>query len=117
LILSVKIVDGLEDAIEQIHRYGSGYTEAVVTEDGEAAALFMNEVDAAGVYHNASTRFADGYRYGLGAALGISTNKLHSRGPMGLERLTTYKYNVFGDGHTVAQYVKGEEHFKYRVLD
>jgi glutamate-5-semialdehyde dehydrogenase len=116
LILSVKIVDSLEAAIEHIHRYGSGHTEAIVTEDREAAARFMNEVDAAGVYHNASTRFADGYRYGLGAELGISTNKLHARGPMGLDGLTTYKYKLFGDGHTVAQYVKGEKHFKHRVL-
>ena len=117
LILSVKIVDSLEDAIEHIHRYGSGHTEAIVTEDREAAARFMNGVDAAGVYHNASTRFADGYRYGLGAELGISTNKLHSGGPMGLEGLTTYKYKLFGDGDTVAPYVKGENHFKHRVLE
>jgi glutamate-5-semialdehyde dehydrogenase len=117
LILSVKIVDSLDDAIEHIHRYGSGHTEAIVTEDRQAAARFLNEVDAAGVYHNASTRFADGYRYGLGAELGISTNKLHARGPMGLEGLTTYKYKLHGDGHTVAQYVKGEKHFKHRVLD
>lgn len=117
LILSVKIVDSLEAAIEHIHRFGSGHTEAIVTEDHEAAAHFMNEVDAAGVYHNASTRFADGYRYGLGAELGISTSKLHARGPMGLEGLTTYKYKLFGDGHTVAQYVKGDKHFKHRALE
>jgi glutamate-5-semialdehyde dehydrogenase len=117
LILSVKIVDTIDNAIEHIHRYGSGHTEAIVTEDREAAARFMNEVDAAGVYHNASTRFADGYRYGLGAELGISTNKLHARGPMGLEGLTTYKYKLHGDGHTVAQYIKGEKHFKHRALD
>ncbi len=117
LILSVKIVDSLEDAIEHIHRYGSGHTEAIVTEDREAAERFMNEVDAAGVYHNASTRFADGYRYGLGAELGISTNKLHARGPMGLEGLTTYKYKLLGDGHTVAPYAKGEKQFKHRPLD
>ena len=116
LILSVKIVDSIDDAIEHIHRYGSGHTEAIVTEDPEAASRFMNEVDAAGVYHNASTRFADGYRYGLGADLGISTTKLHARGPMGLEGLTTYKYKLFGDGHTVAQYVKGEKHFRHRPL-
>jgi glutamate-5-semialdehyde dehydrogenase len=116
LILSVRIVDSIDDAIEHIHRYGSGHTEAIVTEDREAAARFMNEVDAAGVYHNASTRFADGYRYGLGAELGISTNKLHARGPMGLEGLTTYKYKLSGDGHTVAHYVKGEKHFKHRAL-
>jgi glutamate-5-semialdehyde dehydrogenase len=116
LILSIKIVDSLEDAIEHIHRYGSGHTEAIVTEDRKAAARFMDVVDAAGVYHNASTRFADGYRYGLGAELGVSTNKLHARGPMGLEGLTTYKYKLFGDGHTVAQYAQGDKHFKHRVL-
>ena len=76
----------------------------------------MNEVDAAGVFQNASTRFADGYRYGFGAELGISNSKLHARGPMGLEGLTTYKYKLFGNGHTVAEYAKGEKKFKHRPL-
>jgi glutamate-5-semialdehyde dehydrogenase len=117
LILSGKIVDSLADAIEHIQRYGSGPTEAIVTEYREAAARFMSEVDASGVFHNAATRFADRYRYGLGAELGISTNELHSRGPMGLEGLTTYKYKLFGDGHIVAPYVKGEKRFEHRALD
>jgi glutamate-5-semialdehyde dehydrogenase len=116
LILSVKIVASSEEAIAHIHRYGSGHTETIITEDHEMARKFMDEVDAAGVYHNASTRFADGFRYGLGAELGISTNKLHARGPVGLDGLTTYKYKLFGDGHTVAEYSSGGRHFKHRHL-
>jgi len=104
LRISVKVVDSLDDAIAHINRYGSKHTETIVTEDQEAAERFMQEVDAAGVYHNASTRFADGFRYGLGAELGISTSKLHARGPVGLEGLTTYKYRLRGDGHTVAEF-------------
>ena len=106
LRISVKVVDSLDDAIAHINLYGSKHTESIITEDEEAARRFMEEVDAAGVYHNASTRFADGYRYGLGAELGISTSKLHARGPVGLEGLTTYKYKLFGDGHTVASYTR-----------
>ena len=116
LILSVKIVADLDDAIAHIHRYGSGHTETIVTEDPEAAKRFMDDVDAAGVYHNASTRFADGFRYGLGAELGISTSKLHARGPVGLEGLTTYKYKLFGDGQIVADYSSGGRAFKHRPL-
>ena len=117
LILSVKTVASSEEAIEHINRYGSRHTDTIVTEDAEAAERFMNEVDSAGVYQNASTRFADGFRYGFGAELGISTSKLHARGPMGLEGLTTYKYKLFGDGHTVAEYTSGEKKFKHRKLD
>ncbi len=116
LILSVKIVSDLEEALAHINRYGSRHTETIVSEDKAAAARFMNEVDAAGVFHNASTRFSDGYRYGLGAELGISNGKLHARGPVGLEGLTTYKYKLFGDGHTVAEYSKGLRQFKHRSL-
>jgi glutamate-5-semialdehyde dehydrogenase len=116
LILSVKIVADLEEAIDHINRYGSRHTDAIVTEDSEAARRFMNEVDSAGVFQNASTRFADGFRYGFGAEVGISTSKLHARGPMGLEGLTTYKYKLYGSGHTVAEYSKGEKKFKHRRI-
>jgi glutamate-5-semialdehyde dehydrogenase len=116
LILSIKVVANLDEAIDHINRYGSRHTESIVTEDSEAAMKFMNEVDAAGVFQNASTRFADGYRYGLGAELGISNSKLHARGPMGLDGLTTYKYKLYGDGHTVSAYAKGEKHFRHRPL-
>jgi glutamate-5-semialdehyde dehydrogenase len=116
LILSVKIVSGLDEALAHIDRYGSRHTDAIVTEDAAAAERFMDEVDSAGVFQNASTRFSDGYRYGLGAELGISNSKLHARGPVGLEGLTTYKYKLFGDGHTVAEYSKGLKQFKHRPL-
>ncbi len=104
LRISVKMVKSLDEAIAHIDRYGSKHTESIVTEDSEAARQFMEEIDAASVYHNASTRFADGFRYGLGGELGISTSKLHARGPVGLEGLTTYKYKLFGNGHTVADF-------------
>jgi len=117
LILSVKIVKDVQEAIDHINQYGSRHTDAIVTEDAEAAKRFMNEVDAAGVFQNASTRFADGYRYGFGAELGISTSKLHARGPMGLEGLTTYKYKLYGSGQTVGEYVRGERRLKHRPLD
>jgi glutamate-5-semialdehyde dehydrogenase len=116
LILSVKIVADEDEAIAHIQRYGSGHTEAIVTEDREAARRFMEDVDAAGVFHNASTRFADGFRYGLGAELGISTKKLHARGPVGLEGLTTYRYKLFGDGHTVAEYSSGKRKFTHQPV-
>jgi glutamate-5-semialdehyde dehydrogenase len=113
LILSIKVVTDIGEAMAHIEQYGSGHTETIVTEDAEAARKFMEEVDAAGVFHNASTRFADGFRYGLGAELGISTSKLHARGPVGLEGLTTYKYKLFGDGHIVAEYSRGARRFKH----
>lgn len=116
LILSVKVVDSVDEAIEHIHRYGSGHTEAIVTEDAAAAQKFLEEVDAAGVFHNASTRFADGYRYGLGSEVGISNAKLHARGPMGMEGLTTYKYKLIGKGHVVADYSSGKRSFHHRKL-
>lgn len=118
LILSVKIVDSLEDAIAHIHAHGSGHTEAIVTENLETAERFLKEVDAAGVYHNASTRFADGYRYGFGAEVGISTGKLHARGPVGLEGLLSTKYLLRGHGHRVADYAgKNAKPFLHRDLD
>ena len=116
LILSVKIVDTVEQGLEHIHKYGSKHTECIVTEDQAVAERFLQEVDAASVFHNASTRFADGYRYGLGAEVGISNGKLHSRGPMGIEGLTTYKYKLRGNGHVVAEYSSGVRHFKHNPL-
>ncbi|MFM2314659.1 MAG: hypothetical protein RLZZ04_3935 [Cyanobacteriota bacterium] len=104
LILAIKIVDSLETAIAHINQYGSKHTDAIVTEDSQAAELFQNQVDAAGVYHNCSTRFADGFRYGFGAEVGISTQQMPPRGPVGLEGLVTYKYKVTGDGHIAATY-------------
>ena len=98
LILSVKIVQGLEDAINHINRYGSGHSDAIITSNLNSARRFLAEVDSACCYVNASTRFTDGGEFGLGAEIGISTDKLHARGPMGLEELTTYKYIVYGNG-------------------
>ncbi len=97
-ILSIKIVDNLNDAIEHIEKYGSGHSDAIVTENLKAAEEFLNRVDSACVYVNASTRFTDGGVFGFGAEVGISTNKLHARGPMGIDDLTTYKYKILGDG-------------------
>jgi glutamate-5-semialdehyde dehydrogenase len=98
LIAAVKVVDSLDDALEHIGKYGSGHSEAIITEDYQSAMRFLNEVDAACVYVNASTRFTDGGQFGLGAEVGISTQKLHARGPMGLKELTTYKWIIFGTG-------------------
>ncbi|MDH4294606.1 MAG: glutamate-5-semialdehyde dehydrogenase, partial [Betaproteobacteria bacterium] len=98
-ILSIRVVDGLDAAIDHIARYGSQHTDAIVTEDITRARRFIREVDSSSVMVNASTRFADGYEFGLGAEIGISTDKLHARGPVGLEGLTSLKYVVFGDGH------------------
>jgi len=97
-ILSIKIVDGVFEAIEHIHQYGSGHSEAIVTENYTTAERFLNEIDASSVYLNASTRFTDGGAFGFGAEVGISTNKLHARGPMGIEGLTTYKFKIYGNG-------------------
>jgi glutamate-5-semialdehyde dehydrogenase len=104
LILAIKIVDSLEDAISHISNYGSRHTEAIITEDITAAETFQGLVNAAGVYHNCSTRFADGFRYGFGAEVGISTQQMPPRGPVGLEGLVTYKYQMSGNGHIVKTY-------------
>ncbi len=97
-VVSIRVVKGLDEAIEHIARYGSQHTDAIVTADAERAARFLREVDSSSVMVNASTRFADGFEYGLGAEIGISTDKLHARGPVGLEGLTTLKYVVYGHG-------------------
>ncbi|QIB68857.1 glutamate-5-semialdehyde dehydrogenase [Aminipila butyrica] len=113
-ILSIKLVHSLEEAIDHINRYGSHHTDCIVTEDKTAAEQFMNFVDSAGVYQNCSTRFADGFRYGFGAEVGISTGKLHARGPVGLEGLVTYKYRLFGQGHVVSDYAEGKKSFHFK---
>lgn len=117
LILAIRIVDSLDAALDHIAEFGSLHTEAIVTEDSAAAQRFLNEVDAAGVYHNVSTRFADGYRYGFGSEVGISNSKLHARGPMGMEGLTTYKYKLVGNGQVVGTYARGERVLRARRLD
>ena len=115
-IVSIMIVDDIKDAIDHINKYGSHHTDAIVTEDAGAAALFMAGVDSAGVYQNCSTRFADGFRYGFGAEVGVSTGKLHARGPVGLEGLVTYKYLLYGNGSLVADYADGRKSFHFKDL-
>lgn len=105
LIVSVRLVDHIEEAVAHINRHGSGHTDTIITEDSQAAERFLSGVDAATVMHNASTRFADGFRFGKGAEIGISTNKTHARGPVGLEGLVLYKYRLTGRGHVVRDYV------------
>ncbi len=104
LALSLAVVGSVEEAIAHIHAHGSSHTESILTEDAETAEKFLREVDAAGVFHNCSTRFADGFRYGFGAEVGVSTSKVHARGPVGLEGLTTYKYVLRGHGHVAGDY-------------
>lgn len=118
LVLAVRRVDGLGEALRHIARHGSRHTEAIVADDAVAAAAFVAEVDAASVFHNASTRFADGYRFGLGAELGISTGKLHARGPVGTEGLVTYRWLLAGDGHVAGEYGGPDgKRFTHKDLD
>ncbi len=118
LKLSIKIVDDLSEAIDHINRHGSGHTDTIITESKEQAEQFLNEVDSASVMVNASTRFADGFRFGLGAEIGISTNKTHARGPVGLEGLVIYKYKLVGSGQIVADYSgKNGKSFTHRPLN
>lgn len=115
-ILAFKTVKNLDEAISHINQYGSGHTDCIITKSIENAEEFMNKVDSAGVYFNVSTRFADGFRYGFGAEVGISTNKTHARGPVGLEGLTIYKYKLIGNGQIVSDYVEGREYFHHKDL-
>lgn len=115
-ILSIKIVDSLDEAIDHINHYGSHHTDCIITEDEAAASRFMANVDSAGVYQNCSTRFADGFRYGFGAEVGISTGKLHARGPVGLDGLVTNKYKLYGNGQIVGDYAKGVCKFHFKDL-
>ena len=116
LTISIKLVDNVDEAIEHINRHGSHHTDAIVTENPATAERFMQLVDSAGVYQNASTRFADGFRYGFGAEVGISTSKLHARGPVGLEGLVTYKYKIYGTDHIVGDYASGVRSFHFKDL-
>jgi len=115
--LSIRVVDDLNAAIEHINHYGSGHTDCIVTENVAAAQAFMTRVDSAGVYHNVSTRFADGFVYGFGAEVGIATGKIHARGPMGLEGLTTYKYKLLGSGQLMAEMKSGERKYTHKLLN
>jgi glutamate-5-semialdehyde dehydrogenase len=110
------VVDSLEQALDHISRYGSRHTDAICTTSASTAETFLRSVDSAGVYVNCSTRFADGFRYGFGAEVGISTQTLPPRGPVGLEGLVTYRYWMRGDGHVAADYASGERSFSHHDL-
>ena len=116
LILSAKTVESIEEAVNHINRYGSHHTDCIITEEQNATEYFMKMVDSAGVYQNCSTRFADGFRYGFGAEVGISTGKIHARGPVGIEGLLTYKYKLFGNGQIVADYASGKKQFHFKDI-
>lgn len=116
LVLSIRIVKNVDEAISHINRFGSHHTDCIITENKETAEHFMNLVDSAGVYWNASTRFADGFRYGFGAEVGISTSKIHARGPVGLEGLISYKYKLYGCGQIVGDYASGRKSFHFKDL-
>lgn len=116
-IWSIRVVDDVQEAIGHVNRYGSGHTETIVTNNARTAELFMNLCDSGNVFWNASTRFSDGYRYGLGAEVGISTNKIHARGPVGLEGLVIYKWKLIGKGHIVDDYATGARKFTHLKLN
>lgn len=114
--LSIKIVKSLEEGIKHINQYGSGHTDVIVTENDKIANIFMRLVDSGNVFYNCSSRFSDGYRYGFGAEVGISTNKIHARGPVGLEGLLIYKYKLYGNGHIVKDYSEGKKTFTHKRI-
>jgi glutamate-5-semialdehyde dehydrogenase len=116
-VLSVRVVPDIDAAIAHINGHGSGHTDAIVTSSRISAARFMNEVDSADVFWNASTRFADGYRFGLGAEVGVSTSRIHARGPVGMEGLTAYKYKLIGAGHTVGGFADGTYTYVHQGFD
>ncbi len=118
LILSIRIVGTFQEAVDHIHTYGSGHTDGIITSDEQLAGKFMEMVDSAGVFWNCSTRFADGYRYGLGAEVGISTQKIHARGPVGMEGLVTYKWKLYGSGQVSETYAGSQgKPFTHREID
>lgn len=117
LTLAVKVVNGLDEAVAHIGEHSSGHTDCILTESKEVAHEFMNRVDSAGVYWNASTRFADGFRYGFGTEVGISTNKIHARGPVGLEGLMIYKYKLLGNGQVASEYGAGKKPFLHQTIE
>ena len=116
-ILAIKKVNSLDAAIEHINKFGSGHTDCILSENKEHIEKFMNFVDSSSVYSNCSTRFADGFRYGFGAEVGISTNKTHARGPVGLDGLTIYKYKLFGSNNIVQDYVEGKKSFTHKLIN
>ncbi len=116
-ILSIKVVDSLEDAVEHINRYGSGHTDGIITADPGAARRFISSVDSASALWNCSTRFADGFRYGLGAEVGISTHKIHARGPVGMDGLTIYQWQAMGQGQTVGEFSDGRRSYTHKPID
>lgn len=115
--VSVKIVDNIDDALNHINKYGSGHTDSIITGNPQKAEYFMNLADSGNVFWNCSTRFSDGFRYGLGAEVGISTNKIHARGPVGLEGLLIYKWKLTGNGHTAKAYADGQKSFSHKKKD
>ncbi len=116
-VLSIKIVDSLDEAIDHINTYGSGHTDSIITKNKDHADRFMDRVDSGNVFWNCSTRFSDGFKYGFGAEVGISTNKIHARGPMGLEGLLIYKFKLVGNGHIVSDYAANRRTFTHRPLN